>query len=456
LGFLAGTLDFADMGSWCSLLPICALAVLGACSAGATQRSAPAPAMPYRLSEESAGLVEDDPALGAQLDAVLGAYFGVPGAPSLRRLDGWSAVGFDPSASPFELARPEFDLGGLTLAVLREDNRRTWAAELRAVERGDFDTIGPFQNRRAMSEDWRALLARRGELGAEGLQRAAREFFSERYPDLREAGQLFGVYCARCHGLEGGGNGPMSGRIYPKPRDYRRGRFKFAAVDGAHKPRRADFLRTLLHGLPGSAMPSFRVLSNAELNGLVDYVRLLSIRGEVEAILVSDWLASGAPPEANVAEVYELVWGRWLEAEQHAVRLEALPADEDPGRWELGRAVFLDPERGNCFRCHGPAGRGDGPSALRVDEEGREFVILRDEWGEFILPRDLTSGVFRGGERREDVYLRVHCGIPGTPMPSMGESLGADGRPLLDARETWALVDYVLSLSGKGPFGSPD
>jgi hypothetical protein len=38
-------------------------------------------------------------------------------------------------------------------------------------------------------------------------------------------------------------------------------------------------------------------------------------------------------------------------------------------------------------------------------------------------------------------------------MPSLGSSLDARGEPLLSEREKWAVVDYVLSLSGRGPFG---
>ena len=47
-------------------------------------------------------------------------------------------------------------------------------------------------------------------------------------------------------------------------------------------PRRADLCRILDQGVTGTAMPSFRRFSQAELEGLVDYVRLLSIRGMVE------------------------------------------------------------------------------------------------------------------------------------------------------------------------------
>lgn len=428
--------------------------LLAACSSGGAVRTVATPPAPYRLNAQSEELLAEEPAVRAELAQVLEAWFGAPDAPAFRRLASWESSGFDPNESPFGGQRPGFDAGALGLGALREENQRAWSGSLAAIERGEFERIGNFRNRRQMSADWSALIERRDDLDDEEFEAAARAFFVERYPDLGEAGQTFGLYCARCHGREGGGDGPMATRLFPKPRDYRRGRFKFAAVEGGSKPRRADLLRTLLHGLPGSAMPSFGALTGAELSALIDFVQLLAIRGEVESILVSDWLVNEGEPGEGVEEVYALVWSRWLEAEEYEVHISVPEPDLDPLRLELGRAVFLDPARGNCLRCHGPDGRGDGPSAVRVEEPGREFVLLRDEWGEFILPRDLTSGVFRGGERREDVYLRVHCGIPGTPMPAIGASTGADGQPLLSEEETWALVDYVLSLSGKGPFGA--
>jgi mono/diheme cytochrome c family protein len=240
----------------------------------------------------------------------------------------------------------------------------------------------------------------------------------------------------------------------PKPRDYRRGVFKFAAVDPGSKPRRADLLRTLVHGLPGSAMPSFRRSALADLHALIDYVRYLAIRGEVESRLAAEWEIAEIRPRDAIAEQYELVWRRWLEAEAHGRTVVAPPVDPEPARRALGDEVFHDTRRGNCVTCHGPAGRGDGVSALGVDAGGHRYTLLRDEWQNPILPRDLARGIFRGGSSREDIYLRIHCGIPGTPMPSLGSSLDARGEPLLSEREKWAVVDYVLSLSGRGPFAS--
>jgi hypothetical protein len=80
-------------------------------------------------------------------------------------------------------------------------------------------------------------------------------------------------------------------------------------------------------------------------------------------------------------------------------------------------------------RCHGEAGRGEGPSA----------PTLKDDLGHPIRAADLTyRWTFRGGPRREDVFRTFSTGLNGTPMPSFFDSVSEADR--------WALTDYVYSL----------
>lgn len=406
----------------------------------------------FTLSAGAQEALSDVPDVRGELEDVLREYFGDPRRPRYRVLESWRELGFDPNSSPLVGKRLAAEMEGVRTEDLLADNQAYWARELNAVQHGDPGRLGPWRRRPGMNRAWRELLARSDELSEGEFGLRAQSFFAERYPDLSEAASMFMPNCARCHGLEGGGDGPMAQRLFPKPRDYRAGTFKFAAVEGGAKPRRTDLLRTLVQGLPGSAMPSFRNLSLAELSGLVDYVRYLSMRGEVERMLVAEWERDEVRPAEAVEELYALVWERWLEAGEYARRVSAPAPDASPSRLALGERVYLDAQGGNCASCHGVEGRGDGPTAIRRGEDGSVYALLRDDWGDYILPRDLTSGVFRGGTRREDVYLRIHCGIPGTPMPAVGASLDAAGEPLLSEEEKWAVVDYVLSLSGRGPF----
>jgi mono/diheme cytochrome c family protein len=81
-----------------------------------------------------------------------------------------------------------------------------------------------------------------------------------------------------------------------------------------------------------------------------------------------------------------------------------------------------------CAACHGPGGKGDGPSAPG----------LRDDAGNPILVRDFTGGTFRGGGERKDLYYRFVTGMDGSPMPSFAEMVKGNDR--------WSLVDFVKSL----------
>ena len=99
---------------------------------------------------------------------------------------------------------------------------------------------------------------------------------------------------------------------------------------------------------------------------------------------------------------------------------------------EAGKKLYVDT---GCVKCHGPLGRGDGPSA----------PTLMDDWGHAIRPADLAqSWTFRGGSSREDIFRTMSTGLNGTPMPSFLEALTPEQR--------WAITDFIVSLSGSdGP-----
>src|SRR5581483_7882613 len=93
---------------------------------------------------------------------------------------------------------------------------------------------------------------------------------------------LYREHCAHCHGITGDGVGPTAAFLNPYPRDYRKGQFKFKSTPVGQKPTHADLKKIVLEGIPGTAMPSFKLLPDVEVEALVDYVKYLAIRGEVE------------------------------------------------------------------------------------------------------------------------------------------------------------------------------
>ncbi|MCZ6596338.1 MAG: cytochrome c, partial [Planctomycetota bacterium] len=104
-----------------------------------------------------------------------------------------------------------------------------------------------------------------------------------------------------------------------------------------------------------------------------------------------------------------------------------------------------------CASCHGPDGRGGGPSAEERNPVTGEMEPVKDDWGNPIIIRDLTRGLFRFGRRPIDLYRRIYAGINGTPMPSHSamKAPGTNDRMLSD-EDLWDIVHYVRSLSSHG------
>ena len=277
---------------------------------------------------------------------------------------------------------------------------------------------------------------------------------------------LYHRHCVHCHGTSGDGDGPTAKYFNVKPRDYRRGIFKFTSTKDGVRASRDDLFRLIKLGAPGTYMPSFMLLPDDEVFAIVEYVRWLAMRGEAERKLVASLSldhgkAEPAGEEALQGELADFVEpigeelnDDWSLAEQDAEIVFPVNADgKAVGRVEptaesikRGRKLFLDKTSANCFSCHGETARGNGastevinkikgPGGVEVDapEPG-----LFDVWGNKVKPRDLTSGIFRGGRRPIDIYRRIVVGIKGTPMPGTANKL--------EPEQVWDLVNYVLSI----------
>lgn len=267
---------------------------------------------------------------------------------------------------------------------------------------------------------------------------------------LKEGSKLYRRLCLYCHGVNGDGNGPTGQFLNPRPRDFRRGIFKFRStvrVDpNTNKPDPPaqvtpsfdDIKRTLRRGVPTASMPSFNLLSEEALDALVSYVIHLSLRGMAEY-----QLATGEADDAETATVSAA--RRWLYGSARGGpnrREKAVytPAPMPPS-WgkQLSTGATLDQHPGykvymgdgKCVECHWKDGKSnplDVPTNL-----GR-----MNDWGQLNPPRNLTLGVYRGGARPIDVFWRIRLGIAGSGMPAATDTLSDE--------DIWNLVDYVLAL----------
>jgi len=398
----------------------------------------------YELDASTIEALDGYPDVQGQIRGALAMLYGTPQEPRYMVTGRWLDDGYDPNYPRYAAAdggSGAFD--DAQLDALQADNERRFSKQLALLEAKRFEEV---RVRRMPELDayWRDVLGRSEELG-DGFADQARRTFVEYYPTLSESAELYRRQCLHCHGNSGGGDGPTAASLSPRPRDYRRGIFKFTAVKDKARPRREDLLRILTEGVNGTAMPSFRRFSDAQLHGLIDYVMLLSKRGESERLLVAGFEADEVLTAEMVVETYMEVEDKWRAAEDYFVAFDGVIPEPTPAMIARGRALFEDDARGGCAKCHGVSGRGDGDSAYKDPEH--TISAYDDDWGHPIFPRNLVGGIFRGGKRPIDIYRRIYSGINGTPMPAVGESTGADGERLLDDDAMWALVHYVRSLS---------
>ena len=226
-------------------------------------------------------------------------------------------------------------------------------------------------------------------------------------PTLLEHGEwVYRGLCIGCHGVAGDGNGAVweladvyapEHKLPRKPRDFTEAVFKLRSTPSGSFPTDVDLFKSISRGLVAEHdMPAFKFLPERDRWAVIAYIKTLSPRWEEEADWQEDPITIAEPP---------------------------LP---EPAMLVAGKGVYA---RMQCAECHGPLGKGDGPSAPG----------LEDDSGLPIVPRDFTDAAqFVGDSNPKGVYQTFTTGLDGTPMPSFADFLDEDQR--------WQLVWYVTSL----------
>jgi mono/diheme cytochrome c family protein len=190
---------------------------------------------------------------------------------------------------------------------------------------------------------------------------------------------LYRKNCLHCHGVFGAGDGPTATFLYPKPRDYRLGVYKFTSTNPVNaKPTRADLRKTILYGLHGTSMPGFEALmSPSAIEQVIDYMTFLSIRGETERYLIDEAMnsedvdADAAVGDDVVKETIARVAATWKEAETQVVNPTVGRSKSSPESVKRGRDLYLGTNPAlpklECAGCHGTSGRGNGGSFVEYD-----------------------------------------------------------------------------------------
>lgn len=193
---------------------------------------------------------------------------------------------------------------------------------------------------------------------------------------------LYVSQCARCHGLEGRGDGPgaASPTFAQPPRDLVAGRYHFISTTSGVASD-ADLARTITRGLVSAGMPPFDQLSSVQVQSLV-----------------------------------EVLDEFWTDRPDPGPSIDVPPRPASASAAE-GRELYNN----LCATCHGSEGRGDGAAAATLP----------------VPPADLRSGRLKAGDDPEPLYWRITAGIPPAGMPPMGAGLSPEQR--------WSLIDYLRS-----------
>jgi len=200
--------------------------------------------------------------------------------------------------------------------------------------------------------------------------------------------------CIGCHGPDGNGQGMNAQWIDPKPRDFTEATFKCRSTPTGTLPTDDDLYNAITRGFVTTNMPSWRPLTPQERANLVAFVKTWSPRWAKE----KPGTPLTIPAETPIT----------IESILH------------------GRQLFQKLE---CWKCHGPQGHGDGPSA----------DTLTDSKNNPIRPYDFSSGSrFMCGVTNQDLYRIFMTGLDGSPMPSFAD--------VVKPEEAWDLVHFLRTL----------
>lgn len=204
-------------------------------------------------------------------------------------------------------------------------------------------------------------------------------------------------YCAGCHGDLGDGNGENAPWLDPKPRDFTIATFKCRSTPTGTLPTDQDLYDTVNRGIDNSNMPIWNTFTEQQRADLVAYIKTFSARWEKEK--------SGEPIK--------------------------IPAEPPVTMESISHGKFLFTKM-ECWKCHGPDGKGDGPSA----------ATLTDSKDQPIRPYNFATGGddsrFKCGSTNRDLYRIFMTGLDGTPMPSFADNI--------QPNDAWDLVHFLRTL----------
>jgi mono/diheme cytochrome c family protein len=231
----------------------------------------------------------------------------------------------------------------------------------------------------------------------------------------------YGEYCIQCHGVKGDGKGVSSAGMYPPPRDFTKGIFKFGNVAAGELPHDDDFHRIIRGGLRGTAMLPWDI-SDKRLDAVVQYIKTFA--PEV-------WEGADKQPGTR----FELPADPYGEAR----KAEAI---------EKGKRVYH--VTAACIQCHrayeskaniSAYNKEINGSPMKPEEFASDLYSIKpqdSDYGYKALPPDFTYNLPRTAVDVPTTVTRLMYGVNGSGMPGW--------KDVVTDEELWALGYYVQSL----------
>jgi len=231
-------------------------------------------------------------------------------------------------------------------------------------------------------------------------------------------------YCVSCHGVKGDGHGTSAKGMYPPPRNFTLGIYKFANVVGGELPHDEDLAHIIRHGLKGSAMLPWDI-SDERLNAVVQYVK---------AFAPETWEGK----DKELGTKFELPADPFGDVYQH----QAI---------EKGKRVYH--VTAACTQCHrGYETKEDiskynleiNKVPMKAEEFSEDLYLgkLQDsDYGYKVVPPDYLFHELRSITDVASIVQRLMYGVNGSGMPGWKDAVSDD--------ELWALGYYIQSLREK-------
>ncbi len=236
---------------------------------------------------------------------------------------------------------------------------------------------------------------------------------------LNKGRAIYQEYCMACHGVNGEGNGPASKGLYPPPRNFTQGYYKFGHVISGDLPNDEDFMRILEKGLHGTAMLPWD-MTHDQMDAVIQYIKTFAPKA---------WEGKDKMPGVKLVATID-PFG--LARKSAAV--------------ELGKKIYHT--EASCQTCHRAYVSHEELSRLSVEagtgaitDFDPELYIVKvqdSEYGYATLPPDFTWHNVRSAKTVEEIYMRLLSGVGGTTMPSWKDTITDE--------QIWAVAYYVRSL----------